>query len=57
MVLIFWCVFLEKRKEIKKRMRIIAEILLETLIKKQNRNNDKLDKEMVFKKIIDFPKG
>ena len=57
MALIFRYFFLEQRKEIKKRIIIIAEILLEILIKKENRNNDKLDKEMVFKKIIDFPKG
>jgi len=57
MALIFRYFFLEQRKEIKKRIIIIAETLLEILIKKENRNNDKLDKEMVFKKIIDFPKG
>ena len=46
---IFSYLFLQKTKERKKNIIIIAEILFEILIKKANKNSGKLDQESAFK--------
>ena len=43
--LMFLYLFLDKRKEIKKNIIIIAEILFEILIKKANKKREMLGKE------------
>tara|TARA_B100001250_G_C19256309_1_gene552986 strand:+ start:108 stop:296 length:189 start_codon:yes stop_codon:yes gene_type:complete len=47
--------FLEKTKEIRKNIIIIAEILFEILMKKENKNSDILDKERCCKFSFNFP--